>query len=218
MSTWYFGLVEASGVFATAIIVGVGGWLFTRGDVTIGTIIAVVLLFAQLFEPVQQLSQLYNGLQSAGAALSKLFGILDTVPDIEDGDRELPRNGDMVVDDVGFRYPQTETPVLSDVSITVADGERLALVGPTWAGKSTLAKLMARLYDPTAGTITFGGIDLRDATLSSLRERVEDIQLLTEHFLARAERDGLLDVVTSSAEPCTPLRFFKNDGRGRFIT
>ena len=172
VSTWYFGLVESAGVFATALIVGVGGWLFTRGDVTIGTIIAVVLLFVQLFEPVQQLSQLYNTVQSSAASLSKLFGILDTVPDIEDGAEELPRSGDLVVDRVGFRYPETEAAVLSDVSITVADGERLALVGPTGAGKSTLAKLMARLYDPTEGTIVFGGVDLRDATLASLRHRV----------------------------------------------
>jgi len=172
VSTWYFGLVESAGVFATALIVGVGGWLFTRGDVTIGTIIAVVLLFAQLFEPVQQLSQLYNTVQSSAASLSKLFGILDTVPDIEDGAEDLPRNGELVVEGVGFKYPATETPVLSDVSITVADGERLALVGPTGAGKSTLAKLMARLYDPTEGTIVFGGVDLRDATLASLRHRV----------------------------------------------
>ncbi len=172
VSTWYFGLVESAGVFATAIIVGVGGWLFTRGDVTIGTIIAVVLLFVQLFEPVQQLSQLYNTVQSSAASLSKLFGILDTTPDIEDGTEVLARNGDLVVDRVGFKYPETEAPVLTDVSITVADGERLALVGPTGAGKSTLAKLMARLYDPTEGTITFGGVDLRDATLSSLRHRV----------------------------------------------
>ncbi len=134
--------------------------------------IATVLLFAQLFEPVQQLSQLYNTLQSSAASLDKLFGILDTEPDILDGDRELPRSGDLVVDDVGFRYPETTTAVLSDVSIVVADGERLALVGPTGAGKSTLAKLMARLYDPTDGTISFGGVDLRDATLESLRRRV----------------------------------------------
>jgi len=172
VSTWYFGLVEASGVLATAIIVGVGGWLYTRGEVEIGVIIATVLLFAQLFEPVQQLSQLYNTLQSSAASLSKLFGILDTEPDILDGERDLPRNGEMIVDSVGFRYPATESPVLSDVSITVADGERLALVGPTGAGKSTLAKLMARLYDPTEGSISFGGIDLRDATLASLRHRV----------------------------------------------
>ncbi len=172
VSTWYFGLVEAAGVMATALIVGVGGWLYSNDEVKIGQIITVVLLFAQLFEPVQQLSQLYNTVQSSAAALNKLFGILDTEPDVMDGPNELPANGALVVDDVGFRYPATEAPVLSDVSITVADGERLALVGPTGAGKSTLAKLMARLYDPTEGTITFGGVDLRDATLASLRQRV----------------------------------------------
>ena len=172
VSTWYFGLVETAGVLATAIIVGVGGWLYTNDEVQIGQIITVVLLFAQLFEPVQQLSQLYNTVQSSAAALNKLFGILDTEPDVQDGPDELPANGALVVEDVGFRYPATEAAVLSDVSITVADGERLALVGPTGAGKSTLAKLMARLYDPTEGTITFGGVDLRDATLASLRHRV----------------------------------------------
>jgi ATP-binding cassette, subfamily B, bacterial len=172
VSTWYFGLVETAGVLATAIIVGVGGWLYSNGEVEIGQIITVVLLFAQLFEPVQQLSQLYNTVQSSAAALNKLFGILDTEPDVQDGPDELPPNGELVVDRVGFRYPATDAPVLSDVSITVADGERLALVGPTGAGKSTLAKLMARLYDPTEGTITFGGVDLRDATLASLRRRV----------------------------------------------
>jgi ATP-binding cassette subfamily B protein len=172
VSTWYFGLVETAGVMATALIVGVGGWLYSRGDVDVGQIVTVVLLYAQLFEPVQQLSQLYNTVQSSAASLNKLFGILDTEPDVDDGTEELPRTGSMVVDRVGFRYPATEAPVLSEVSITVADGERLALVGPTGAGKSTLAKLMARLYDPTEGTITFGGIDLRDATLASLRHRV----------------------------------------------
>ena len=172
VSTWYFGLVEAAGVMATALMVGVGGWLYSNGEADIGQIVTVVLLFAQLFEPVQQLSQLYNTVQSSAAALNKLFGILDTVPDIRDGGDELPASGALVVGHVGFRYPATEAPVLSDVSITVADGERLALVGPTGAGKSTLAKLMARLYDPTEGTITFGGVDLRDATIASLRHRV----------------------------------------------
>ncbi len=145
VSTWYFGLVEASGVLATALVVGVGGWLVTRGDVTIGTVIAVVLLLTQLFEPVQQLSQLYNSVQSSAAALNKLFTILDTEPDIVDGPGVLPPGGDLVVDRVRFRYPATDELVLRDVSVTVAGGERLAVVGPTGAGKSTLAKLMARL-------------------------------------------------------------------------
>ena len=172
VSTWFFGLVEASGVIASALAIGIGGWLVNRGDVTVGTAIAVLLLLAQLFEPVQQLSQLYNTVQSSTAALDKLFGILDTTPDVADGDLALPASGAVAVSGVGFRYPETESLVLDDVSITVANGERLAVVGATGSGKSTLAKLMARLYDPTAGTITFGGVDLRDATIGSLRQRV----------------------------------------------
>ncbi|MDX2381556.1 MAG: ABC transporter ATP-binding protein [Acidimicrobiia bacterium] len=172
VSTWYFGLVEASGVVATALAIGVGGWLVNRGDITIGTVIAVVLLLTQLFEPVQQLSQLYNGVQSSAASLNKLFGILDTEPEIVDGPDELPSSGQIVVDDVSFVYPDTELAVLRHISISIGDGERLALVGPTGAGKSTLAKLIARLYDPTSGSITFGGVGLRDATVRSLRDRV----------------------------------------------
>ena len=172
VSTWFFGLVEASGVIASALAIGIGGWLVNRGDVTVGTAIAVLLLLAQLFEPVQQLSQLYNTVQSSTAALDKLFGILDTTPDVLDGELALPASGAVVVSAVGFRYPETKSLVLDDVSITVANGERLAVVGATGSGKSTLAKLMARLYDPTAGTITFGGVDLRDATIDSLRQRV----------------------------------------------
>lgn len=172
VSTWYFGLVEAMGVMASALAIGVGGSLVDRGSVSIGTVIAFVLLLSQLFEPVQQLSQMYNTVQSSAAALDKLFVILDTQPDIEGGELDLPERGELVVDGVGFTYPNTRAPVLSDVSITVDDGERLALVGPTGAGKSTVAKLMARLYDPTEGAISFGGIDLRDATLDSLRQRV----------------------------------------------
>ena len=172
VSTWFFGLVEASGVIASALAIGVGGWLVNRGDVTVGTAVAVLLLLAQLFEPVQQLSQLYNTVQSSTAALDKLFGILDTTPDVLDGELALPASGALAVSAVGFRYPETESLVLDDVSITAANGERLAVVGATGSGKSTLAKLMARLYDPTAGTITFGGVDLRDATMGSLRQRV----------------------------------------------
>ena len=172
VSTWFFGLVEASGVIASALAIGIGGWLVNRGDVTVGTAIAVLLLLAQLFEPVQQLSQLYNTVQSSTAALDKLFGILDTTPDVLDGELALPASGAVVVSAIGFRYPETKSLVLDDVSITVANGERLAVVGATGSGKSTLAKLMARLYDPTAGTITFGGVDLRDATIDSLRQRV----------------------------------------------
>jgi ATP-binding cassette subfamily B protein len=174
VSTWYFGAVDFLGVCATAIAIGTGGWLAANDQVSVGTVVAVVLLLSSLFEPVQQLSQMYNTLQSATASLSKMFQILDTEPDIDEipGAVDLPREGDLEVDDISFKYPGTDTMVLSNISLTVAAGERLALVGPTGAGKSSLAKLIARLYDPTDGNVALHGIDLRRATLDSLRRRI----------------------------------------------
>jgi ATP-binding cassette, subfamily B, bacterial len=192
VSMWYFGLVEFCGILATAGMVGVGGWLVHRGTVSLGVVTAFILLLNSLFEPVQQLSQLYNTVQSAGAGLQKLYGILDTVPEIDEAPHaiDLPATGELVVDHVGFEYLRGR-PVLADVTLTVDIGERLAVVGPTGAGKSTLAKLMARLYDPTSGSITFGGVDLRDATLRSLRERV--VVVPQEGFLFSGSiRDNLL--------------------------
>jgi ATP-binding cassette subfamily B protein len=174
VATWYFGVVEFCGVLATAIAIGMGGWLAQNGQVSVGTVVAVVLLLSSLFEPVQQLSQMYNTLQSATASLAKMFEILDTDPEIDErpGAVELPRAGALEVDAVSFAYPGTTVPVLHDVTLTISPGERLALVGPTGAGKSTLAKLVARLYDPAQGVVRFGGTDLRSATLASLRERI----------------------------------------------
>jgi ATP-binding cassette subfamily B protein len=179
ISTWYFGLVEFAGIAATGAIIGVGGWLVHRDSVTIGTVTAFVLLLANLFDPVQQLSQLYNTVQSSTAALHKLIGIIDAVPDVDEVDEptQLPERGAIVVDKVTFGYAGSDRPALSDISISVADGERLALVGPTGAGKSTLAKLMARLYDPSAvdgvaGSVSFGGVDLRLSSMSDLRRRI----------------------------------------------
>jgi len=173
ISVWYFPIVELSGIAGTAAVVGIGGVFVRDGIVTLGTVAAFVLLLANLFEPVQQLSQLFNTLQSAGAALNKLFGLLDTPVELTEhpGAVDLPRRGAIEVEHVTFGYAGGE-PVLRDVTLHIAPGERLALVGPTGAGKSTLAKLAARLYDPTEGRITYGGVDLRHATLRSLRERM----------------------------------------------
>ncbi len=174
VSTWYFGVVEFCGVLATAIAIGAGGWLAANGQVSVGTVVGVVLLLSSLFEPVQQLSQMYNTVQSATASLDKMFQILDTEPEVDEAPDavDLPRLGELIVDDITFSYPGTSAAVLRDVSLSVAPGERLALVGATGSGKSTLAKLMARLYDPGRGTVSFAGVDLRDATLASLRNRV----------------------------------------------
>jgi ATP-binding cassette subfamily B protein len=167
ISVWYFGLVEWVGVFAIAVVVGVGGWLSHNGGIEVGTVAAFVLLLANLFEPVQQLSQLYNTVQSAAASLHKLYGLIDAVPDVAEHPHPvtLPPSGALEAHDLTFRYDGAERNALSHVRISVAPGERLALVGPTGAGKSTLAKLLSRLYDPTDGYVTYGEIDLRVASL-----------------------------------------------------
>jgi ATP-binding cassette subfamily B protein len=179
VSTWYFGLVEFAGIAATGAVIGFGGWLVHRGSVSLGTVTAFVLLLANLFDPVQQLSQLYNTVQSSAASLHKLFGIIDAKPDVDEphDPEPLPDRGDIVVDDVTFAYEGATTPALRHIELVVRDGERLALVGPTGAGKSTLSKLIARLYDPTrsdgrTGSVSFGGIDLRKASLADLRRRI----------------------------------------------
>jgi ATP-binding cassette, subfamily B, bacterial len=193
VSTWYFGLIEFAGIASSALIVGLGGFLVHRGSVSLGTVVAFVLLLATLFDPVQQLSQLYNTLQSAAASLHKLFAIIDAEPDVEESTQpiSLPVAGDLVVDTITFAYAGSAKPALDNVSVTLTAGTRLALVGPTGAGKSTLAKLMARLYDPQEGSVSFGGVNLRDASMEDLRGRI--VVIPQEGFLFDGSvRDNLL--------------------------
>lgn len=210
VQSWYLPVIELAGLGTTALVVGVGGALVLRGMVTVGTVMFFVLTLNNLFDPVQQLSQLFNTVQSAGAGLNKLFELLDTPVEVTErpGAVDLPDHGDLVVSGVDFAYggPGGRGPlVLRDVSLTIAPGERLALVGPTGAGKSTLAKVIARLYDPVAGTVTFGGTDLRHATLGSLRERI--VVVPQEGFLfsgtirdnVRIARGGATDAEVDAA-------------------
>ena len=106
ISVWYFGLVEFVGVFAIALIVGVGGWLAHQGSITVGTVAAFVLLLGNLFEPVQQLSQLYNTVQSAAASLHKLYALIDAVPDVAEHPHPvaLAATGHLVAHDLTFTY------------------------------------------------------------------------------------------------------------------
>jgi ATP-binding cassette, subfamily B, bacterial len=191
ISAKYFPIVEFAGVTGIALIVGIGGAFVSADIVTIGTVAAFVLYLNNLFEPIQQLSQLYNTLQQAAAALQKLFELLDERPSIAErpGAVDLPAEGSLEVDHVSFGYAGHD--VLHDVSLRVPLGERLALVGPTGAGKSTLAKLIARFYDPRVGQVDYGDVDLRNATLRSLRERI--VVVPQEGFLfAGTVRDNVL--------------------------
>jgi ATP-binding cassette, subfamily B, bacterial len=191
ISAKYFPIVEIAGVTGIALIVGIGGAFVSADIVTVGTVAAFVLYLNNLFEPIQQLSQLYNTLQQAGAALQKLFELLDERPSIAErpGAVDLPEEGGLDLDHVSFGYGDHD--VLHDVSLRVPLGERLALVGPTGAGKSTLAKLVARFYDPREGRVEYADVDLRDATLRSLRERI--VVVPQEGFLfAGSVRDNIV--------------------------
>jgi ATP-binding cassette subfamily B protein len=173
ISAWYLPVIELAGWGTTALALGVGGWWVHDDMLTVGTVAFFVLALSNLFEPVQQLSQLFNMVQSAGAGLHKLYELLDTRVDVPErpGAVDLGGGGDIEVAGVSFAYADGPL-VLRDVSLRIPAGTRLALVGPTGAGKSTLAKLVARLYDPTSGSVRLGGVDLRDATLASLRGRI----------------------------------------------
>jgi ATP-binding cassette subfamily B protein len=174
LAAFYFPVIDMSQGIVMVVIFLFGGYLASKHQISIGVVAAFLLYIGNLFEPIQQLSQLFSQLQAAGAALKKLFGLLDeqpTVGEIEDP-VELPAGGPIEVKEVSFRYTPGAPTVLSDVNLTISPGERLALVGPTGAGKSTLAKLISRFYDPSEGSITFGGVDLRDASLASLRKRM----------------------------------------------
>jgi ABC-type multidrug transport system fused ATPase/permease subunit len=170
----YFPAVDVLSSVATAIVLGLGGWLVVEGDMTTGTLLAFIAYLANFFDPVQQLSQLYNTFLSATAALDRITNVLDEEPDIVDAPdaRLLDRAaGHVHFDHVRFGYGELPD-VLHDFDLDVPAGTTVALVGHTGAGKSTIAKLLARFYDPRDGRITIDGVDLRDVTQTSLRRQL----------------------------------------------
>jgi ATP-binding cassette, subfamily B, bacterial len=170
----YFPFVDLLSTVALAVVLGYGGHLYFQGDVTLGTLFAFLLYVQNFFDPVQQLSQLYNTFLSATAALDKIMDVLDEEPDVLDkpAARELPEvEGEVEFDGVRFGYGNGPD-VLHGLDLEVAAGTTVALVGHTGAGKSTIAKLLARFYDPRDGRITIDGIDLRDVTQQSLRRQL----------------------------------------------
>jgi len=170
----YFPAVELLSAVATGAILLYGGNQVVDGALSIGVLASFVFYLQSFFDPIQSLSQLYTTYQAGMAALDKIFELLDEKPDIDDGPAaiELPRvRGEIRFEDVTFSYGG-EAPALDHVSLGVPPGQTLALVGATGAGKSTLAKLVARFYDPDEGRVLIDGHDLRDVTERSLRSQL----------------------------------------------
>ncbi|HEY7397867.1 MAG TPA: ABC transporter ATP-binding protein [Gaiellaceae bacterium] len=170
----YFPVVDFLSTIATAVVLGYGGWLASNGDVSIGTLVAFLGYLTNFFDPVQQLSQLYNTFLSAVAALDKITDLLDEEPDVRDRPDAVdlpPIRGRVAFEDVHFAYGRGPE-VLHGIDLDVPAGTTVALVGHTGAGKSTIAKLLARFYDPTGGRVTIDGVDLRDVRQQSLRRQL----------------------------------------------
>jgi ABC-type multidrug transport system fused ATPase/permease subunit len=179
----YFPAVEMLSGVAIAVIVLYGGYQAISGTITVGTVVAFIAALSYLFDPIQQLSQLYTTYQSGMAALEKIFQLLDVQPELQDKPDALalPRIcGEIRFEDISFAYGRPpgardgEPPALAldGVSLHVEPGETVALVGATGAGKSTMAKLVARFYDPTEGRVLVDEHDLREISSSSLRSQM----------------------------------------------
>jgi ATP-binding cassette subfamily B protein len=173
----YFPAIELMSALATVGILLYGGHQAIQGDVTVGVLVAFVAALNNFFDPIQQLSQLYTTYQSGMAALDKIFELLDESPDLVDKPDAVQLGelrGDVRFDGVSFCYRAGEDPIwaLRDVTLEVPPGQTVALVGATGAGKSTLAKLVARFYDPTTGSVSVDGHDLRDVRAESLRSQL----------------------------------------------
>ena len=162
------------GVLAKVSALMYGGYLVINGEITAGTLVAFLGYATGLFTPVQGLTGVYQTMRKATVSLGIIFSILDAHDHMSDAPQAVPvktLKGDVLFDGVSFSY-RSENPVLSDLTFRLAPGECVALVGPSGAGKTTIAALIQRLYDPTQGSIRIDGIDLRDLKQRSLRARI----------------------------------------------
>ncbi len=174
--------INLLGRLTTTSVLLYGGYLFAQGELTLGVLTAFVLYLRQFFDPLQDLSQFYNVFQAAGAALEKLAGVLEEAATVREPVTPVAlgeAKGAIGFEHVTFAY--RDKPVLHDIDVQIPAGEIVALVGETGAGKTTIARLISRFYDPTAGRVTLDGIDLRSLAVQDLRRAI--VMVTQESFL-----------------------------------
>jgi ATP-binding cassette subfamily B protein len=202
------GLVLIGNV-AVAVVLLVGGFRVIDGGLEIGVLLAAVLYTRRFFDPMEDMAMFYNGYQSATAALEKISGVLEERPSVPDPEKPVDlwvSSGDVRFDGVAFGYKEG-TPILPEFDLHVPAGQTVALVGSTGAGKSTLAKLISRFYDPTEGRVTLDGIDLRNLHPKDLRRAI--VMVTQEAYLfsgtvadniAIGKPDATHDEIVAAAE------------------
>ncbi|MFN2103597.1 MAG: ABC transporter ATP-binding protein [Candidatus Promineifilaceae bacterium] len=174
LSAIFFPSVDFLGSVAAALVVGVGGWLVLGDALTAGTLLAFVLYVDRFFEPIRELAQRYNIFQATMASSERVFNLLDLGPEVKDlpDAVTLPSiKGEVVFEDVSFGYDDRHL-ILENVDLRAEPGQRIALVGETGAGKSTIIRLLTRFFDISDGAITIDGYDIRNITQESLRQQL----------------------------------------------
>ncbi|HUB97095.1 MAG TPA: ABC transporter ATP-binding protein [Stellaceae bacterium] len=172
--TLYSGAVNGIVAAGTAAVVYVGARSVLAGTLSLGELVVFISYLAQLYAPVNQLTQSWGLIAGARIGATRCFEILDTEADLKDGTKTFPSEGargEIVLRGVSFRY-RPETPVLHEIDLRVVPGTRVAIVGPTGAGKTTLVGLLPRFFDPSAGEVLIDGVDARDYRLKSLRGQI----------------------------------------------
>lgn len=174
LSAIFFPGVDLMGSLATALVVGVGGWLVLGDALTAGTLVAFVLYVERFFEPIRELAQRYNVFQATMAASERVFNLLDIDAEIVNDPEAIempPVKGEITFNDVSFGYDD-QSFVLKNIDLVADPGQRIALVGETGAGKSTIIRLIARFFDIQNGSIAIDGLDIRQVSKESLRRQL----------------------------------------------
>ncbi len=219
LSAIFFPSVDFLGSVAAALVVGVGGWLVLGDELTAGTLLAFVLYVDRFFEPIRELAQRYNIFQATMASSERVFNLLDLTPQVKDRpDAQTlpPVSGEVIFDDVSFGYDD-HNMILQDVNLTTEPGQRIALVGETGAGKSTIIRLLSRFFDISDGTITIDGHDIRDISQESLRQQMgivlQDTFLFTgtiEDNIRYGRLDASHDEIVETAQAVGAHDFISN--------
>jgi ATP-binding cassette subfamily B protein/subfamily B ATP-binding cassette protein MsbA len=213
--TLYSGTVNLVIGGGTALVVFAGARAVIFGTLSVGQLIVFVSYLAQLYAPINQITQNWGLIAGARAGARRVFEILDTEPDLKDGTKNFPAGGargEVAWCGVSFNY-RPDTPALSGIDLKVSAETKIAIVGPTRAGESTLLALLPRLYDPNAGSVKIDGVDVREYTLRSLRNQIAIV--LHRHCYFRCRHATTLPM---AAQGPTTRRSSKQRERLEFMT
>jgi ATP-binding cassette, subfamily B, bacterial MsbA len=216
-------IVQLIAAIALALIITVVARQSAANETTVGGFVSFVTAMLMLLQPVKRLTGVNEQLQKGLAAAESIFALLDREPEPDRGTHALPRaRGELVLEGVTMQYGRADRPALDDVSLTIRAGETIALVGPSGGGKTTLANLVPRFYQPTGGRILLDGHDLRDLTLASLRSNIalvsQDVALFNDTVAANiaygARADATVEQIEAAADAAHALGFIREMPQG----